>query len=211
MQRKTFCSALFGVLGGLLAAAALVICLTQREAEPRLVYTPQGAVDCVSGLMTALSSGNLQQAAGYLYGTPQLASGEGEAEEAVQQLWAAFTGSLEYDKTGSLYATSTGLAQDVTVRSLDMSAVLTDMGELAPQLLEEKVAQAATMDAVYDENQAYRQSFIAGVMEEAAAQALADAPSAAYPVTLNLIYDAHRWWVMPDQALLCALSGGILE
>ena len=51
MRQKSLVPALLGGLGGALAAVALTICLTQRDAEPIILGYPQGAEDCVSAMM----------------------------------------------------------------------------------------------------------------------------------------------------------------
>ena len=66
------------------------------------------------------------------------------------------------------------------------------------------------MALVYDENGEYREAFAQSVLEEAARQVLDSADSAERTVTLNLVYEGNQWWVVPDQALLSAISGGIL-
>ena len=36
-----------------------------------------------------------------------------------------------------------------------------------------------------------------------------DAKSKEQTLTVNLVYKKGQWWVVPDQALLSAISGGI--
>lgn len=201
----------FGVLGTMLAAAALEICLTKRGAEPVMVRYPQEAEECVGAMMDALCSGDFRQASQYLYGTPTLGSGLGSDDEAAAQLWTAFTSSLRCTPAGRCYATAGGVAQDITVSSLDIGQVLQTMKTTAPLLLEQQVAQAESMDEVYDADHEYREEFLRDVMCRAAAAALETADTADHTLTVNLTYHDGQWWVLPDQALLEAISGGILE
>ena len=202
---------IFGTLGAVLAAVVLVICLTQRSAEPVLLRYPQEAENCVSQMMKNLCADNFRQASRYVYGEPELGAELPAGDGAAAQLWDSFTSSLRYEPKGKCYATATGLAQDVTVSSLDMGAVLQDMEQIAPQLLEQRVAQAKNMDEIYDADHEYLEEFLQDVMQEAAAAALENAETVQRPLTVNLLYDRRQWWVLPDRALLSAISGGILE
>lgn len=211
MKRKSIVPTLFGALGGALAVTALVICLTQRDAAPMLLRYPQEAEDCVSAMMTDLCSGNYREASQYLYGRPDLGIGPSGEDEAAALLWSAFTDSLHYTADEPCTATASGIAQTVTVTSLDMNGVLEAMEQKAPELLNRAISWAADMDDVYDENHEYRKDFVGDVMAQAAQAALEEAQTTEHTVTVNLLYDDHQWWVMPDQALLAAISGGILQ
>ncbi len=211
MKNRKILPCIFGALGAVLAAAALLVCLTRREAEPVMARYPQEAEECAGALLEALCSGDFQQASQYLYGTPTLGSGLEEDGEAAGQLWASFASSLRCTPEGRCYATAAGLAQDVNVSSLDMGQVLQTMKATAPQLLEQRVAQAQSMDEIYDDNHEYREEFLREVMRSAASAALEGAEMMEHSLTLQLLYQDHRWWVLPDQALLDAVSGGILE
>ena len=185
----------------MLAAAALVICLTKRGAEPVMVRYPQEAEECVGAMMDALCSGDFRQTSQYLYGTPTLGSGLGSDDEAAAQLWTAFTSSLR----------CTMGMNPKNIFILDIGQVLQTMKTTAPLLLEQQVAQAESMDEVYDADHEYREEFLRDVMCRAAAAALETADTAAHTLTVNLTYHDGQWWVLPDQALLEAISGGILE
>ena len=213
MKKKTFLPGLLGALGGVLAVAALTVCLTQREAEPVILSYPQGAEDCVSAMMTALCSGDYSGASQYLYGQPDLGSGPAGDSETAAQLWTSFTSSLQYTADAPCTASNSGVCQQVTITSLDMNGVLENMAAKAPELLEQKIAllNITDMDEVYDADHEYQPGFLDSVLYQAAGLALADAQTAEHTVTVNLLYDAHRWWVMPDAALLNAISGGILQ
>lgn len=211
MSRKSIVPGLLGGLGGALAAAALTVCLTQRDAAPILLRYPQGAEDCVSAMMTALCSGDYSQASQYLYGTPDLGSGPSGDSMTASRLWDSFTGSLQYTVDAPCTASASGVSQSVTITSLDMSQVLEQMTQDAPELLERKIALSASMDDVYDANHEYQPGLVDSVLYQAAAMALEDAQTTQHTVTLNLLYENHQWWVMPEQSLLSAISGGILQ
>jgi hypothetical protein len=38
-----------------------------------------------------------------------------------------------------------------------------------------------------------------------------DARQISWELTLNLVYESGQWWIMPEQGLLRAISGGVLK
>ena len=66
MKKQRIIAAIFGALGGVLSAAALTVCLTQRGAAPRLVRYPREAEDCAQALLTHLNAGDYGGASQYI-------------------------------------------------------------------------------------------------------------------------------------------------
>lgn len=202
-------SAVFGVLGGALAAAAIVLCLTRRNASPMLLSVSPEAEACVNGLLAQLRAGDYGGASRYLYGTPELDVDVRAENAASRKLWAAFVGSLRCTPMGECYAAEDALAQNVMISGLNVAQVLSNMERTAPALLKKRVAQAQSMAEVYDDAHEYREDFVASVLSQATESCLRQAVRAYRNVTLRLVYDG-QWWVQPDPAFLCAVSGGIL-
>lgn len=98
----------------------------------------------------------------------------------------------------------------MTITTLDISSVTGALTEHAHALLTARVEGAEEMTELYDEENNFREELVSEVLQEAVVQALAeDAQTVTYDVTLNLIYRDGQWWVVPDQALLDAISGGV--
>ena len=101
---------------------------------------------------------------------------------------------------------------DVSVSALDLSSVTANLKERAQKTLEKHIAEAEDPSEVYDENHDYREEFVMNALLAAAREALEqDAKTVTWNLTLNLVYENGQWWIMPEQALLKALSGGILN
>ena len=50
------------------------------------------------------------------------------------------------------------------------------------------------------------------VLYDAAKDALEqDAKTVTFEVTVNLVHNNGQWWIVPEDALLTAISGGILK
>lgn len=211
MKKHNGASWLFGLLGVLLAAAVLLICLTQRDASPRLFGKTEEAEECVRAMMTRICQGDYSGASAYLYGTPSLGTDDSPEEPVADMIWEAFVSSLSFSPQGGCYATVSGLAQDITVSGLDLPGVTQALKQHSPAVLEARVEAEEDMGAVYDENHQYREAFTQSVLEEAASQVLSSSASVERRVTVRLVYEENRWWVVPDAALLNAVSGGIIS
>ena len=210
MVKRNLPAQVFGCLGAVLAATALLICLTQRNAQPRLFGTAAGAEECAQAMMENIAQGNYAAASAYLYGAPSLGTGTQPESDTAGILWEAFVSSLDFEPLGGCYATVSGLARDYSVSSLDLPKLTQALKDAAPGILEARLDAAEDMTLIYDENGEYREAFAQAVLEEAARQILASADSVDRTVTLNLVYEGNQWWVVPDQALLSAICGGIV-
>lgn len=207
-----FFSAFFGILGGLLAMVGIFLALSSREASPILAGQPEAAGARVQTMLNALQEGDYETVSGCLYGTPDLGM-EGQAAEAVGQLfWDALGNSFTYEILGDFHATDSGVALDVAISALDLSSVTANLRERAQAMLEKHIEEAEDPSDVYDANNDYREDFVMNALLAAAREALAqDAQTVTWNLTLNLIHENGQWWIMPEQDLLKALTGGILN
>lgn len=193
-----------------LAVSALLICLTQRNATPKLFGKAEGAEKCARAMMDCISRGDYAGASAYLYGTPSLGIGDQRETPAAECVWDAFVSSMECRSRGSCYATDAGVAMDFTVSGLDIPSLTQELKQRSAAVLEARVEAAENMSQVYDSNQQYREDFIQSVLEEAAREAVAAVSPVENAVTVQLVYEGNQWWVVPDSALMTAISGGIL-
>ena len=207
-----FFSGFFGILGGLLAMVGIFLALNSREASPILVGQPEAAAGRVQTMLDALRENDYETVSSCLYGTPNLGM-EGQAADAVGQLfWEALGSSFTYEILGDFHATDSGVAMDVSISALDLNSATANLKERAQKMLEKYIAEAEDPSEVYDENHDYREDFVMNALLAAAREALAqDAKTVTWNLTLNLVYENGQWWIMPEQALLKALSGGILN
>lgn len=210
MRNNKAASWIFGVLAVVLAVSALLICLTQRNAAPKLFGKAEGAEKCARGMMECISRGDYAGASAYLYGTPSLGIGDQRETPAAECVWDAFVSSMECRSRGSCYATDAGVAMDFTVSGLDIPSLTQELKQRSAAVLEARVEAAENMSQVYDSNQQYREDFIQSVLEEAAREAVAAVSPVENAVTVQLVYEGNQWWVVPDSALMTAISGGIL-
>lgn len=210
MKKYTILSRIFGLLAAAVAVLTLWITFGALNARPVLVTPPAAAAETADALLAAVCAGDYDTASGFVYGTPNLGMDREPADEVGRLLWEAFQESFAYELEGECYATDTGIAQNVTVTYLDFSSVTASLGDRSQTLLVQRVAEAEDADTVYDENGDYREDFVLEVLREVTLDALReDAKNKEQKLTLNLVHKRGQWWVVMDQTLLSALTGGI--
>ena len=211
MKWRSVISAGFGLLAVLLAAAAVFLVMTCRDTKPVLLYVPEEVTLCVEETMDAICCGDFSSAVKRLYGNPDLGI-DRESEDPVNSaFWNAFVSSLDYELVGEPYATQTGIAQDVKVISLELDTATEKLGARAEALLQQGLAQAENASDVYDGSD-YKDSFVDSVIQQAARQALEEDVRYSYSVvTLQLVCSNGQWRIVPDKALLSAISGGTVR
>ena len=210
MRISKFFSGVFGLLGLALAAGTVWLSLHSLNAAPVLVFQPEAAEEQAQALMTAVEKGDYTTAGNLMYGCPDLGADHDAADRVGQLIWSVFQRSFDYEFTGEFYATDSGVARDVKISALDISGVTENWGVLSQNLLTQRMEQAEDMSEIYDENNEYREDFVMDVLYDAVLQALGeDAEYIEQEITLNMVYEQGQWWIVPDHALLQAISGGV--
>ena len=212
MKLSKILAALFGVAGVCAAGLCVSLSFQNMNASPVLVEQPESAREQVVTMMDAVRENNYAAAGAVMQGTPIFGADRAPADAVSGLIWDAFVESIQYELVGELYATDSGVAQNITVTALDMSSVTANLKERSAKLLQKRVEEAEDPDEVYDENNEYREDFVMQVLYDAAEQALAnDAKNVTSDVTINMIYENGQWWIVPDSSLLSAISGGVLK
>ena len=120
--------------------------------------------------------------------------------------------SLSYELQGPCFATDSGLAQSVSITYLDIDATSATLRQRSEQLLETLLNSSDNTDDIYDESNNYREDVVMQVLHAAVEDALEeDAAYQTVTVTVNMIHRDGQWWIVPDDALLGAISGGIIR
>lgn len=208
---KYLASFLLAAVGLAAAAAAVYLCMHYVDAKPMLLTPADAAQSQVAVLMDAVSEGDYEKASQAIYGTPSLGVDRQAADEVGVLIWEAFQDSISYELLGDCYTTDQGLAQNVSISCMDVTSVTVNLKERSQILLEQRVAEATDTSEIYDENNDYREDFVMAVLRDAVEDALAeDARDMTVELTVNLSYQDGQWWVVADEALLDAISGGIL-
>lgn len=212
MKQSKKLSSFFGVLGILAAAAGIFLSFHFMNASPMLLAQPQAAKDQAVRLLDAACAERMDIVSSLLYETPNIGADREPADAVGGLLWDAYIDSISYEVRSDCYATDSGVALDVTITALELNSVTANLRERSQVKLEQRVAAAVDADEIYDENGDYLEEFVMEVLYDSAVDALAqDAKMVSKDVTMSLVYDDGRWWVMPDPGLMEAISAGMLK
>lgn len=209
LGRKIF-SLLFGLVGLCLMVGTVVLCLGSLHKNPALVEVSAAAQQRAEAFLEAVAQGDYAEAGTMMLGQPDLGADREPADAVGVLVWDAFVVSMKYEFTGDFYATENGIARDVRMTCLDVSGVTQTLEERAKARLQQRVSENGYDPELYDENGNYREDFVEEVLLEAAEQALQeDGKTTSRELTLKLVFQGDQWWVVPEQALLEAISGGL--
>lgn len=209
MKRATICWAAAGIVLGLLTLFLLGYGI---NSSPALLVDPADLSEAAEQVMTCAVSGDFETLSSLLYGAPDLGKAPAEAESAEGMIWHAFLSSIQFEFSDTCYLLDSHVALDMVVTCLDISAVTDTLQESAPRLLVEKAEALGDESAIYDDSHNYRKDFLAEVMQEATAQALAGRPRTLNrELTLEFIRVRDRWQVVPTGELLQLLSGFVAD
>lgn len=212
MKISKFFAGVFALLGIAIGAGAVFLCLNSLDQDPVLVKAPDTASTRVDAMFQAVCDNDYTAASALLYGSPELDAGQEEEDAVSMLIWDAFVDSLGYELSGSCYASGSGVAQDVQLSYLDIASVTNSLQERSRELLMQRISEAEDMEDIYDENNEYRQDFVAEVVIDAAKAALAeDARYVETSLTVHLVYSQGQWWILADDALMQVISGGMLS
>lgn len=211
-MKKRSAAALFGLLTVVLTGLAIWIALHFQNVPAMILRKPEEAVHTADAVMTAVCEGRYTEAAALMYGNPDLGVDRPASSEVGNIIWEAFQDSTTYELQGDCYAAEQYVCQDVTFRYLDMSSITNALDEHAQALLTARVEQAQDTTQIYDENNEYREAVVNEVLQEATKLALRqNAQYLETSLTLKLTHSDGQWWVVLDQPLLDAISGGIMD
>lgn len=206
----------FFIFIGLCAAVATAwVSAKNINAEPVLLKSPEAAKLRVTGMMDAFCAGDYAAAEKVLLGDTRLGVDRDAADPVGQLIWDTFRSSMTYELLGQQYATNKGLAQNIRITTIDMKA-LTDYIEANTKILLEKRVNERLdakegLDEIYDENDEYRDEFVAQILMETAQQAIKqETATITTELTLSLSWVDGKWWIEPNEQLLGAVSGGIV-
>lgn len=212
MRKISFFSGLFGVLGLFTAVLGLVLALSNIDASPVLVEQPKAAREQVETMLDALCEADYDTVSACLYGEPKLGLDREAVDPVGQMLYQALVESFSYEMVGDFHATDSGVSLNVVISALDLDSVTVSLRDRARARLEQRIDEAEDPSEVYGEDHEIREEFVMEALHQAARDALAeDATRTTWELSLNLIYENGKWWIMPENTLLQAISGGILK
>jgi len=208
MKTARFFAVILGIVGVILLLGSMGVCLLSRNAPVRILEMPQDAVNTSESFARCLNVGDLPGAAQLIYGQPDLGV-EGMPEDPeTAHFWHVFVSTISFEYTGKCQPADSGLTRTASVTTLDIAAVMEALPERIQTLVNQKIASAESLTEVYDETGGFQEELVEQILWDALDQALDQtAGTITREVSIKLIYRDGKWWVVPDQALLQAISG----
>ena len=208
MKIARFFAYVFACIGILLLIGSMGFFLLNRNADVRVLELPREAVSCSEDFARALNDGDLETAAQYVYGQPDLGVGTVPENPESALLWEAFVNSISFEFPGNCYMEQNTLLRRGSITTLDVSSVTGKLRESVQSLLDQRIASAQSLEEIYDAQNQFREDLVTQILDQALQQALAqDGQTVTREVTLKLVNRDGRWWVVPDQNLLQILTG----
>ena len=204
MKKIIAFSLVFAILGMGILASSVIFCLTSLNRNAIMVATPEAAQTCSEDLMTAIQAGDYTAATSYLYGQVDLGADRDPGDDLGALIWEAFGDSITYEFIGDCYATTSGVARDLWITTLDPTTLNQNLSQRVTDLAE------SSEDSVYDADGHILEDRFHQILLTALAEALdQDVSTITHKIQLNLVYQNGQWFVVPDAALLRAISGGV--
>lgn len=207
MEKTKRSVSLWLIAGVILSLCTLAAAVYGMNSSPAVLVDSTKLIETAEQTLECARSGDYVALGQMLYGTPNLGENLEKTDDAQSLIWYAFLDSIQYRFGEECYAAGSGVALDVQLRCLDISAVTASLQELAPELMVQIAEEKGSEEEIYDEQRNYRQSFIDEVLRIATVQVLAEPPMMEQTLTLNFARSKAGWQVVPTQALLQLLSG----
>ena len=201
-------SIVLSIMGFLSIIAGISTVFWGLQAEPVILREPEKARQCAEEFLQAVNDGSLAEAADYLPDPSALGEVPEDADPIAGLVWDTYRTQLDAELVSGLYTTADGLCMDMELTALDVDDVVEKIGTLAVERMQERVAAASDMSELYGDDGQYRSELVDDVLQQAALETLMGAlPTKTTSITLHLAQSGKTWKVIPDQALINALSG----
>ena len=209
MKISKLASAVFAVVGTVLLAGSVVISFVALGRPTTAVEPTREANDFAQSVLSALDEGDFAKVGDCFYGEPSLDLDREPATAEGKQIWNAYRDSIAVTTNETCYGEGTSIYQTAQVTALDIGEALSRLDGEAAALLSQKVETAEDPAALLDENGEVPQALKDEIRGQALTRVLADAKTVTTQITFQLVEKDGRWWVLPDQAMLDVLSGGL--
>lgn len=212
MKKNGILKIFLAFLGVCAAVVGVTLGLCFQNSNPIMLKRSPGVQAQVIAVMDAVCEGDYTTAGLQMYGTPSFGPDRDAAEDVSVLYWDAFSQSVSYELIGECYAEGDRIAQKVRITCLDFESLTENLRSRFQVLLEKRIADAQDVSELYDDNNNYRKDMVMELLYQAAEECLReDAKTVTVEVTIRLTYEQGQWWVIPEEELLKAITGGILK
>lgn len=209
MKISKLASAVFSAAGTVLLVGSIVLSYAALGRPAQAVKPTEKANACARNVLSALDDGDFSEVEGCLYGKPSLGLEREPATAEGNRIWDAYRDSITVITDEACFGEGTNIYQTAQVTAMDISETLSRMDRRAGELLKQKLDEQEDHFALLDEDGQIPQNLRDTLRAQAFEEALADPETVTTQITFQLIEKDGTWWVVPDQAMLDVLSGGL--
>lgn len=210
MARKR-AAAGFGICAAVLACAVVLLCIFCRNASPLVLGGMSRTTNQVDDLFSDVKTLDAAVISSHFTADTDLGRMYSLEHPIAGALTRRVWETMEYEIQGSAYGADSALAVDVKLKALDAGKTLENAKERVRILVNEKVRNAQSLDAIFDEDNQYTEEFLNEVLLEALADALKNPEMREQTLTVYVRKDGGRWEILPEDSLINALSGWMKE
>lgn len=209
MKISKLASAVFAVVGTVLLVGSIGASFFALSKPAKAVKPTEEANVFAQSVLNALDSGDFGAVEGYLYGKPSLGLDREPSVTEGRELWNAYRSSMEVTMDERCYGEGTNIYQTARVTCMDIAQTLSGLYRRAGELLKNKLDAQEDYTALLGEDGQIPQTLRDELRTQALREALAEPKTMTTQITFQLIEKDGQWWVVPDQAMLDILSGGV--
>lgn len=197
----------FGVAAALLAAATVFLSFSAMNKAPVVLKGSQEALSAVREMLVDVRTGDAEKISSHFTPGTDLAQYYQLDHPAANRLIGHVWENLKAEILTDAYADTGTLAVDVEITAPDSAALTKQMQKFTAPLLNTAVDEATDVNAITDENNQYRESFLQSVLIEAVDAAAAFTPTKTRTITVHVQCRDGLWEILPEDTLINALSG----
>ena len=209
MKISKLASALFAVVGTVLLVGSIVISFVALNSPGKAVKPKDEADALAMSVLSALANGDLSKVGTYFYDRPSLGLDREPATAEGKQIWDAYRDSITVTAQEPCYAEGSNIYQTAQITHMDIPQTLSQLDRRAGELLKKKLDEQADPFSLLGEDGQISQTLKQELTTKALQEALEEPKTVTTQITFQLIEKDGQWWVLPDQAMLDILFGGL--
>lgn len=209
MKISRLASAVFAVVGTVLLVGSIAASFVALSSPTKAVKPSKEANDFAQEVLNALDSGDFVEVAAYFYGEPAMGLDREPATAEGRELWNAYRSSMEVTTDDGCYSEGTSIYQTAQVTCMDIGQTLSGLEQRAGALLTQKLDEQEDPAALLGEDGQIPPALKEELRTKAFREALAGPKTVTTQITFQLMEKDGQWWILPDQAMLDILSGGL--
>ena len=208
MKISKLASVVFAVVGTVLLVGSIAVSFVALNSQTKAIEPTEEAKARAREVLYALEY-DFEALEGFLYGKPSLGLDRQPATAEGRKLWDAYIGSIAVTADEGCFGRGANIYQSAQVTHMDIAQTLSGLDKRAGELLKKKLDAQEDHFALLGEDGQIPQTLKDELRTQAFREALEEQKTVTTQITFQLIEKDGQWWILPDQAMLDILSGGL--